>query len=140
MAEDDGRYGIEELAVLGGVTRRTVRYYVQEGLIPAPLGVGRGRHYGPEHLVRLQSVKALQEKGLSLDEVRHELERGGAGRRRAVAESRLEPPVALSAWTKVEVVPGVELHVSRDRRLPSPGRLRELAEWCERHFRGDEER
>ena len=135
MAED-APYGIEDLAALAGVTRRTVRYYVQEGLIPAPLGVGRGRHYGPEHLARLQSVKGLQERGLSLDEVRHELEQGGAGRRRAVAASRAEPQVQLSAWTRVEVVPGVELHVSRDRRLPSPGRLRELVEWCERHFRG----
>jgi hypothetical protein len=98
------RYGIEELAALGGVTRRTVRYYVQEGLLPSPLGVGRGRHYGPAHLARLQEVKGLL--------------------------------VPRSAWTRLEVVPGVELHVSGRRRLPSPGRLRELAEWCERHFRG----
>lgn len=135
MAED-ARYGIEELAALGGVTRRTVRYYVQEGLLQPPLGIGRGRHYGPEHLARLQAVRALQERGLSLDEVRAELERG-SGRRRAtpMAVSLPEPQVTRSAWTRVEVVPGVELHVSGQRRLPPPGRLRELAEWCEWHFR-----
>jgi hypothetical protein len=33
-------------------------------------------------------------------------------------------------------VPGVELHVSADRRLPPPAGLRELVEWCERHFGG----
>lgn len=132
------RYGIEELAALGGVTRRTVRYYVQEGLLPAPLGVGRGRHYGPEHLERLQAVKALQEKGLRLDEVRRELERGTA--RGRAAAPLLEPPMARSAWTRLEVAPGIELHVSAQRRLPPPGRLPELAEWCERHFgRGDGE-
>lgn len=133
---DEARYGIEELAALGGVTRRTVRYYVQEGLLQPPLGIGRGRHYGPEHVVQLQAVKALQERGLSLDEVRAELERG-SGRRRAaaMAASLGEPRVTRSAWTRVEVVPGVELHVSGQRRLPPPGRLRELAEWCERHFR-----
>jgi DNA-binding transcriptional MerR regulator len=133
---DEAPYGIEELAALGGVTRRTVRYYVQEGLLPAPLGVGRGRHYGEEHLARLEAVKALQEKGLSLDEVRRELERG-RGRGRAAAEAGPpEPRVARSAWTRIEIVPGVELHVSGQRRLPPPGRLRELADWCERHFRG----
>ncbi len=136
---DEARYGIEELAALGGVTRRTVRYYVQEGLIPAPLGVGRGNHYGKEHLARLQAVKALQEQGKTLDEVRDELERGGSRRRRADAAARPEPPVERSAWTRVEVVPGVELHVASGRRLPPPGRLRELAEWCERHFRGNDE-
>jgi hypothetical protein len=30
----------------------------------------------------------------------------------------------------VELLPGVELHVSGRYRLPSPGRLEELAEWC----------
>ena len=63
---DERELGIEELAGLGGVTRRTVRYYVQEGLLPAPRGVGRGRHYGPEHLDRLLAVKAMQERGESL--------------------------------------------------------------------------
>jgi DNA-binding transcriptional MerR regulator len=134
---DEARYGIEELAALGGVTRRTVRYYVQEGLLPAPLGVGRGRHYGPEHLARLQAVKALQEQGLSLDAVRSAIERGR--RPRLAAEREAEPTVARSPWTRVELVPGVELHVSGQRRLPPPGRLRELAEWCERHFRDRDE-
>jgi DNA-binding transcriptional MerR regulator len=136
---DEARYGIEELAALGGVTRRTVRYYVQEGLLQAPLGVGRGNHYGREHLARLQAVKALQEQGRTLDEVRGELERSGTRRRRSEAATRPEPPVERSAWTRVEVVPGVELHVAAGRRLPPPGRLRELAEWCERHFRGNDE-
>ena len=57
---DDERYGIDEIAHLGGVSRRTVRYYVQQGLIPAPLGVGRGKHYGPEHLARLQEDAAFR--------------------------------------------------------------------------------
>jgi DNA-binding transcriptional MerR regulator len=133
---DEARYGIGELAELGGVSRRTVRYYVQEGLLPAPLGVGRGRHYSAEHLARLQTVKGLQERGLSLDEVRQELERGRRGA--AMAAQLPVPPVARS-WTRLEVVPGVELHVSGQRRLPPPGRLRELAEWCERHFRDRDE-
>jgi len=140
MAESE-RYGIEEMAALGGVTRRTVRYYVQEGLLPAPLGVGRGRHYGPEHLARLQAVKALQERGLSLEEIRREL---GRGRARRAADSRWAgsdavaapaPRVPRSSWIRLEVVPGIELHVSGQRRVPPPARLQELAEWCERHFR-----
>jgi DNA-binding transcriptional MerR regulator len=135
---DAARYGIEELAALGGVTRRTVRYYVQENLIPTPLGVGRGRHYGPRHLAQLQAVKALQERGLSLEDVRRELERGAGRGRPARAASPPEPPVARTAWTRLEIVPGVEIHVSGQRRLPPPGRLRELAEWCERHFRGND--
>lgn len=138
VMEDGARYGIEDLAVQGGVTRRTVRYYVQQGLLPAPLGKGRGDHYGPEHLDRLLAVKALQERGLSLDDVRRELARP-AGRRAAAAAvgaSVPEPAVAPSAWRRMEVIPGVELHVSAARRLPSPARLRELVAWCERNLGG----
>jgi DNA-binding transcriptional MerR regulator len=135
---DEGRYGIEELAARGGVTRRTVRYYVQQDLLPAPLGVGRGRHYGPQHLAQLQAVKALQEQGLTLDEVRQHLERGSGRGRTPRAAVAPEPSVARTAWTRLEIVPGVELHVSGRRRLPPAARLRELAEWCERHFRGSD--
>jgi DNA-binding transcriptional MerR regulator len=144
MMSQNDRYGIEEMAALGGVTRRTVRYYVHEGLLQPPLGVGRGRHYGPEHLARLQAVKAFQEQGLSLDEIRRKLGRcdGTPGDTRRASRGVAAPGslVPRSAWVRLEVVPGVELHVSGRRRLPPPGRLRELAEWCERHFRrsGDE--
>ena len=64
------RYAIGDLARLAGVSRRTVRYYVQEDLIPPPHGVGRGNHYGPEHLEQILRVKALQESGRTLDEIR----------------------------------------------------------------------
>ena len=127
----DERYAVGELADLGGVSRRTVRYYVQEGLIPAPLGVGRGNHYGREHLDRLLQVKALQEAGRTLDEIRQVLD-GGA----AAARCRPSPsarPLPREVWRRVTVAPGVELHVSSDVRLPSPARLQELAAWCRLH-------
>ena len=61
------RYAIGDLADLGGVSRRTVRYYVQEGLLPQPLGLGRGNHYGEQHLAQLLRVKRLQEAGRTLE-------------------------------------------------------------------------
>src|SRR5215510_2404835 len=67
--QDERYYGIEELAELGGVTRRTVRYYVQRGLLPTPLGTGRGPHYTPAHLQRLIHIRQLQETGVPLAEV-----------------------------------------------------------------------
>jgi DNA-binding transcriptional MerR regulator len=137
--EPDGRYGIEELADLGGVTRRTVRYYVQEGLLPAPFGLGRGRHYGAEHLKVLLKVKALQEQGLPLSAIREAV--AGKGDRRASAAAASTTAIARSAWSRLEILPGLEVHVSSAYRLPPPGRIRELAEWCRLHMRpeGEEE-
>ena len=132
MAEE--RYSVGALADLGGVSRRTVRYYVQEGLVPAPLGVGRGDHYGREHLDRLLQVKALQEAGRSLDEIRQLLDGGAASAARTVLE--VVRPLPREVWRRISVAPGVELHVSGDVRLPSPARLQELAAWCRLHLGG----
>jgi DNA-binding transcriptional MerR regulator len=124
------RYAIGDLADLGGVSRRTVRYYVQEGLLPAPLGVGRGNHYTQDHLDRLLQVKALQEAGRSLDEIRGLLEGQGA----AVADvPRPAAPLSRTVWRHLTLAPGVELHVSSAVRLPPPGRLQALADWCRHH-------
>ena len=139
------RYGVEELASLAGVTRRTVRYYVQEGLLQPPLGRGRGRHYGPEHLRALIRLRTWQEQGVTLAAIRVRQEsaeapasREAAGR---VADPESLPASALgrSAWTRVQILPGLELHVSSAWRLPPPGRLRELAAWCRLNLVHEEE-
>jgi len=125
---DEPRYSVGDLADLGGVQRRTVRYYVQEGLLPTPHGVGRGNHYGPEHLERLLKVKTLQEGGRSLDEIRRILNQ------KAKAHDEPAPAPERSVWRRITLAPGVELNVSSDVRLPAPGKLAELAAWCRLHF------
>jgi DNA-binding transcriptional MerR regulator len=135
---EERRYGIEELANLVGVSRRTVRFYVQQGLLPAPLGVGRGKHYGPEHLAQLRAVKALQQEGRSLDEVRRELAGEGDAEVSALALAPVSE-VPGSQWTRLEVVPGVEVHLSGRRRRLSGRALQELEAWCRRHLEADDD-
>ncbi len=62
-------YKIEELAAEAGVSPRTVRYYVQRGLLPAPEFRGKDTAYGREHLLRLQAIKRLQQQHMPLDEI-----------------------------------------------------------------------
>lgn len=147
------RYAIGDLARLAGVSRRTVRYYVQEELIAPPLGVGRGNHYGPEHLEQILRIKAMQEAGKTLDEIRQQAAPkqkaepklrpayGRSGTRGLVAEharggayDRVASPPERSIWRRLTLAPGVELQVAGNVRLPSPGRIQELAEWCRLHL------
>lgn len=123
------RYAIGDLAELGGVSRRTVRYYVQERLLPAPLGVGRGNHYGPEHLDQLLRVKSLQLAGQSLDEIRAAL-RGGQSQRRRIHKRRDDATMPRTLWRRIQLAPGVELNVSNAVALPPESTLEELASWC----------
>ena len=103
---------------LAGVSRRTVRYYVQEDLIPPPHGVGRGNHYGPEHLEQILRVKALQESGRTLDEIRRGPDRGVAASKAARATEPAD--VRRSIWRRLTLAPGVELQIAGHVRLPSP--------------------
>lgn len=129
MQEQNARYGIAELAELGGVSRRTVRYYVQEGLLPAPFGVGRGQHYGPAHLERLLEVKRLQQNGRALEEIRREL------RGEPVRATRRKPAsVRHSVWRRVVLLPGVELHVAAAVPLPASAQFDELTDMVRRAF------
>ncbi len=57
---------IDELALTTGMTVRTTRYYASLGLLPAPLRRGRMAYYGPEHLARLELIRALQDHGFTL--------------------------------------------------------------------------
>lgn len=65
---------LQELCDLAGVSERTVRYYIAQGLLPSP-GVGRGVRYGAEHLARLRLIRRYQDAFLPLAEIRARLER-----------------------------------------------------------------
>ena len=127
---DEPRYAIGDLADLGGVSRRTVRYYVQQELLPAPLGIGRGNHYSREHLDQLLRVKAMQESGRTLDEIRQALHGRSRGPSQSDRHADPERSLERTLWRRVTLSPGVELHVSGEVRFPSPAKLNELADWC----------
>lgn len=63
-------YDIQELVTESGVPRRTIYFYVQQGVLPPPEGAGLAAHYHEEHLLRLQLIPALRRQGLRLDEIR----------------------------------------------------------------------
>jgi len=63
-------YSFEELCALSGVNSRTVRYYIQIGLLDKPIGQTRGAHYTSLHLEKLLRIKQLSESGISLERIR----------------------------------------------------------------------
>jgi DNA-binding transcriptional MerR regulator len=62
----DGLLTIDELALAGGMTVRTTRYYASLGLLPPPIRRGRLAYYSDVHLARLELVRALQDHGFTL--------------------------------------------------------------------------
>jgi DNA-binding transcriptional MerR regulator len=70
---------IDELAQRAGVAVDTIRYYQREGLLPSGERSGRTRRFGPEHLERLERIRALQSRRFSLAAIRALLERDDPG-------------------------------------------------------------
>jgi DNA-binding transcriptional MerR regulator len=67
-------YSLTDLAKIAGVSVRTVRYYIAQGLLPSPVQQGPNTRYSDLHLDRLRLIKRLQNAHLPLAEIRRQLE------------------------------------------------------------------
>jgi DNA-binding transcriptional MerR regulator len=132
----DGGYKLSELAERAGVSPRTVRYYVQRGLLPPPVFKGRDTAYGEEHLARLRAIRALQDEHLPLDSIQAELEhRPHVPGSRTVARDPHPPPRPSPSrhaaprsrrLTDYELADGLTLTVADDAPRSSQALLSEL--------------
>jgi DNA-binding transcriptional MerR regulator len=62
-------YTMRELVELTGIASRTIRDYIERGLVPRPNGFGTAAAYGEEHLVRLRLIGVLRANGVWKDEI-----------------------------------------------------------------------
>ena len=122
------RFSISELAAMAGISGRTVRYYVQRGLIPPPDGRGPGRHYGPEHLDRIQKLRDLQRTGLSLDHATTALT--GRSGEAASSEPVSDQPIERELVTRLRLGEGLFLEVGPGIPVPTDQQLRDMARRC----------
>lgn len=120
------KINIGQLAELTGVSRRTIRFYIQNGLLPPPLGAGRGHYYTEEHLRDLLRIKTLKENNLSLEKVAEQLR----------DQNSPETPVypLPTTWVRIEVNPGIELNIQGGIYPVTPARVRKLQKFISRLF------
>ena len=65
---------LEDLAKLSKMSIRTLRYYIQEGLLPGPDTRGKFASYSREHLARIKMIKRLKDKYLPLQQIKQLLD------------------------------------------------------------------
>ncbi|MGW3730280.1 heavy metal-responsive transcriptional regulator [Streptomyces sp. NPDC000851] len=71
---------IGDVATASGVTTKTIRFYEQAGLLPAPPRTSGGyRDYPEQTVMRLAFIRDAQDAGLSLAEIRSVLALRDAG-------------------------------------------------------------
>ncbi|HET6578981.1 MAG TPA: MerR family transcriptional regulator [Gemmatimonadales bacterium] len=103
MSSEPEGFGLGELSARAGVTPRTVRYYIQQGLLRSPGTPGPGARYDQGHLDRLKLIRRLQREHLPLSEIRRRLESLADAEVHRLLQQP-EPPVRSSA---VDYVRGV---------------------------------
>jgi len=64
-------YTLEELAERTGISARTIRSYIEKGLLPGPGQTGPKARYGDQHLEKLRNILHLKDvRSLKLDDIR----------------------------------------------------------------------
>jgi DNA-binding transcriptional MerR regulator len=109
---DTVTYTIDQICEMTGVPRRTVRYYVEEGLLERPIGRGRGGNYLDSHVERLRKIKSLQEQGWTLSSIERHL------KIRSTADALEVLSAAESSWQ--EKVDRLDSHVIERIVTPAP--------------------
>jgi DNA-binding transcriptional MerR regulator len=97
-------YSLNELAALADVTPRTIRFYIEQGLLPAPATLGPKSRYTDEHFERLLLIKKMQASGMPLATIRAQLRSMGVLDIAASNKPSDPPRVAESA---VDYIRGV---------------------------------
>ena len=118
----DRTYTLEELCTLVDLPKRTIRYYMQIGLVDRPEGLNRGAKYYARHLEQLLGIRKWQDAGLSLERIRELL----------IAPDPNAPPLkpraagSVEVWSHLVVAPGVELTIEPGQAGLAPEQVRAL--------------
>ena len=115
-------FTLDQICTLAAVPKRTVRYYIQMGLLDRPVGETRGAHYLSSHLDSLLRIKQLTDAGVSLDRIREVLK----GEPAAVPP-RPRQAGSVEVRSHIWIAPGIELQVAPEQAQISPEQVRALA-------------
>ena len=114
-------FSLDELCLLVDYPKRTVRYYIQLGLVSRPVGEARAAKYTGEHLSQLLRIKKLSEDGVSLDRIREVL----AGEESPVPPRKRQPG-EVEVRSHIFVAPGIEIQIAPEEADMSPEQVREF--------------
>ena len=123
-ANEERHYSLDELCSLTDTSKRTVRFYMQEGLVDRSEGQRKGAYYLERHLMQLLEIKKWQKAGLSLERIKQII--------RDEKDNELIPPIqpqqpgSLEVWSHLTIADGIQLQIEPKRSGLSPEQIRKL--------------
>ena len=122
--ENIKHYSLDELCTLTDISKRTVRFYMGQGLVDRSEGQKKGAYYLEKHLLQLLEIKKWQKAGLSLDRIKELMQQDQV--------DELIPPIvpqqpgSIEVWSHMIVADGVQLNIEARRAGLSPEQVRTL--------------
>ncbi|PIQ54381.1 MAG: MerR family transcriptional regulator [Comamonadaceae bacterium CG12_big_fil_rev_8_21_14_0_65_59_15] len=115
------KFNLDDLCTLSDTSKRTVRYYMQIGLVDPPIGATKAAHYLHHHLSQLLTIRKLSDAGVSLERIREVL----SGEVPPVPP-RQRQPGSVEVRSHLFIADGIELEISPDQAGLSPQQVRTL--------------
>jgi len=115
------RYTIADLETETGVSARTIRYYISEGLLSPAYGRGPSAVYDADHLLRLKYIQLLKSERMPLSEIKERVNSLTPDDIAAALDVTLVP--SAETWRHVRVHDDIQLTMrerpfsERDPRL-----------------------
>ena len=119
MSIPETQHSLSELCVLADLPVRTVRYYVQTGLVDRPDGGTKGAKYGARHLEQLLLIKKWSAAGVSLERIKDLLQGQDAP-----VPPRRRKAGSVEVCSHLYVADGVEVVLEPTRAQMTPQQVR----------------
>jgi DNA-binding transcriptional MerR regulator len=114
-------HSLADLCVLVDLPPRTIRYYVQIGLVDRPEGETRAARYGAAHLAQLLLIKKWTSAGVSLDRIRELLQ----GQVEPVP-ARARQAGSIEVCSHLYIADGLEMVIEPGRAQMTPEQVRQF--------------
>lgn len=121
MTDSGKQFTLNEICVLADMPVRTLRYYVQQGMVDRPDGETRAARYSGRHLEQVLLIKKWTTAGLSLERIKEVMQ----GTESAVPVKSRKPG-SIEVCSHLHIADGLEMVIEPSRSGMSPEQLRQL--------------
>ena len=116
----ESTFSLEQLSALTDLPLRTIRYYIQLGLVERHEGDRKHARYTQKHIDQVLQVRSLADQGTPLERIKQLIH--------GISTPPPPPRMAgdISVISKVFIAEGVELHLDPGSAGLSPEKLRKF--------------
>ena len=98
---------MQQLTEISELPKRTIRYYIQKGLVNRPNGAKKNASYTSVHLEQLLKIKMWKAAGINLEPISHLLSHSSS-------EQETQQPGDVQVVCRIFISPGVYLDINRE--------------------------